>query len=173
MNNLYKETNMKTSQKHLKYSCLIIFILAINSVFGQTLKQDKMKDLSFMIGEWIGVSTIYKNGTIDKQVSAFQKIKYDLDKNIIVIDLHSELLQLHTIIYFDDKDNKYYYNPYSKSSSRRLPAEYKDGKFIVTANENTRYIFNKTVEGGFQEYGERFENGKWVKFFEDNFKNTE
>lgn len=163
---------MKTIYKNLKYTCLLIFILGMNSVSGQTIKQDKMNNLSFMIGEWIGISTTYKDGVVDQQVPAFEKIKYDLDKSIIVIDLNSELLQLHTIIYFDDKDNTYYYNPYSKSGSRRLPAEYKDGKFIVKANGTTRYVFTTDTEGNFQEYGEQLDNGKWQKFFEDRFKKS-
>ncbi|MCC1484469.1 TIGR02922 family protein [Winogradskyella immobilis] len=136
------------------------------------MKQDKMKVLNYMVGEWIGISKSYKNGVVDKQVSAFEKIKYDLDKHIIVIDLNSESLQLHTIIYYDDEDNTYYYNPYSKSGSRRLPASFKDGKFIVAANATTRYVFTTDEEGNFKEYGERLQNGKWTKFFEDTFKKS-
>jgi hypothetical protein len=34
-----------------------------------------------------------------------------------------------------------------------------------------RFIFGLNVEGEFVEYGENLENGKWVKYFEDTFKN--
>ena len=48
-----------------------------------------MEKLNFMIGEWVGISTTYQNDTIAKQVPAFEKISYRLDKNLITIDLQS------------------------------------------------------------------------------------
>jgi len=161
---------MKHLYKHFRYLSVLIFLFAIQLSFSQTVKQEKMKQLSFMVGEWIGVSKGYKDGRVVRQVSAFQKIKYDLNKNIIVIDLRSESLQLHTIIYYDEKDEKYYYNPFSERSARKLPAEYKDGKFVVQSGDNNRFIFTKTEGNGFIEYGEKRENGKWIRYFEDTFK---
>ncbi|MGY3795737.1 hypothetical protein [Aquimarina sp. 433] len=131
-----------------------------------------MELLDFMIGEWIGTSTIYENGKVTKQGSAYQHISYDLEKSILVIKLNSEFLQLHTIIYYDEKDNTYYYYPFSKRGVRKYPAAYEDGKLIVRSNETNRFIFCRTKEGGFREYGEKLVDGKWVKYFEDNFKNT-
>ncbi|MEL6720700.1 MAG: hypothetical protein AAFP82_18490 [Bacteroidota bacterium] len=132
-----------------------------------------MKQLNFMVGDWVGISTTYENGEIATQVPAFQKIQYAVDGNIITIDLHSETLQLHTVIYYDEEQETYYYNPYYKKGTARYTAEYAEGKLVVTKNETTRFIFNKTSENGFQEYGERLENGEWVKYFEDNFKDIQ
>ncbi len=151
----------------------IVFLLLFNSAFGQNLKQEKMEQLNFMIGEWIGTTKVYENGVVSRQGSAHQKITYDLDKSILVIELNTEFLQLHTIIYYDEKDKKYYYYPFSKKGVNRYPAEYKDGQLIVQSNEKNRFIFSKTPEGGFREYGEQLINGKWIKYFEDNFKNTQ
>ena len=104
-----------------------------------------------------------------KQVPAFEKISYKLDQNIITIDLQSESLQLHTIIYYNEKAEKYYYHPYYKTGTARYEAMFKDNKFIVTPNDTKRFIFHLTKEGKFQEYGEKLENCKWIKYFEDNF----
>lgn len=156
----------------------VTFIVGISfyflpfGVFGQSDKETKMKDLSFMIGDWVGTSTTYDGGDVKEQVPAFQKISYDLDSNIIVIELHSELLQLHTIIYYDEKEEKYSYNPYSRSGARQLPADLIDGTFVVNASETKRFIFGRT-EKGFREYGEKLVDGKWEKYFEDNFVSTD
>lgn len=156
-----------------KFYYSIVFLFLCSPLLGQTLKQKKMKQLSFMIGEWIGTSKVFMNGTVSNEGSAYQKVNYDLDKSILVINLNSEFLQLHTIIYYDESEEKYYYYPFSKNGVRRYPAEYKNEQLIVWKNEKERYIFSQTQEGGFQEYGEQFINGKWVKYFEDSFKNTQ
>lgn len=140
--------------------------------FAQSKKEIKMKELAFMVGDWVGTSTTYEGGEIKEQVPAYQKISYDLDSNIIVIELHSELLQLHTIIYYDEKEGHFSYNPYSKLGVRKLPAQLIDGRLIVNASETKRFIFSRS-ETGFREYGEQLIEGKWEKYFEDNFVNTD
>ena len=155
-----------------KYFYFIVLIFGHISVFGQSLKQEKMEQLNFMIGEWVGTSTVYENGVVTRQGSAYENINYELDKNILVIELNTEFLQLHTIIYYDEKDQKYYYHRFSKKGAARYPAEYKDGQLIVWRDEKTRFFFGRTPEGGFKEYGEQLINGEWTKFFEDIFINT-
>jgi hypothetical protein len=137
------------------------------------MKQEKMEQLNFMIGEWVGTSKVYENGVVARQGSAYENISYDLDKSILVIELKTEFLQLHTIISYDEKDQKYYYYRFSKGGAARYPAEYKDGQLIVWRDKNTRFFFGRTPEGGFQEYGEQLINGEWEIFFEDTFKNTQ
>lgn len=129
-----------------------------------------MDKLSFMTGHWVGISTTYKNDTIATQVPAYQKISYKVDKNIITIDLNSETLKLHTVIYYDEKEQTYFYNPYYKNGSAKYPAILKDGKLVVSPNNKKRFIFQLLENGTFREYGETLENGKWIKYFEDNFK---
>jgi len=165
-------TCKKTFYQYHKHYYFIICLFLFNSALGQTLKQEKMEQLSFMIGEWVGTSKLYTNEIVSQEVPAYQKITYSLDKSIIIIQLKSETLQLHTVIYYDDKEKTYYYNPFSKKGARKLPAEYKNGQFIVSSPNNKRFIFSKTSEGGFQEYGEQLINGKWIKYFEDNFINV-
>ncbi len=158
--------------KTTKILYLLTFMLLSSSVMGQNLKREKMELLSFMIGEWVGTSRGYENGVVTREGPAYENIKYDLDQNILVIELNTESLQLHTIIYYDEKDEKYYYYPFSKNGVSRYPAEFKEGQLIVRSNDKTRYIFRPTPEGGFQEYGEKLIDGKWIKYFEDTFKNT-
>lgn len=132
-----------------------------------------MEQLSFMAGEWIGTSKGFKDGVVTRQEPAYEHIYYDLDKNILVLQLNSESLQLHTIIYYDEKDQTYYYYPFSKRGVNRYPAEFKDGKLVVSPSQDRRFIFGPTEEGGFREYGETLVNGQWEKYFEDTFSNTQ
>ena len=159
-------------RKASKYFYIIVLIFLFNSVNAQNLKQEKMEQLNFMIGEWVGTSKIYENGVVAKQGSAYESISYDLDNSILVIELNTEFLQLHTIITYDEKDQKYYYYRFSKGGAARYSAEYKDGQLIVWRDEKTRFFFSRTSEGGFQEYGEQLINGEWTKIFEDTFINT-
>jgi hypothetical protein len=144
-----------------------------SSVFTQNIKKDKMERLSFLVGEWVGTSKIYENGMVTRQGSAYEKISYDLNKSILVIELNTEFLQLRTIVNYDEKDEKYYYHRFSKEGFARYPAEYKDGKLIVWRDEKTRFFFGRTSEGNFLEYGEQMINGQWTKTFEDTFTNTQ
>ena len=167
--------NVKTNRFEQILKWTVIFILLVTSskhTTAQSEKELKMKNLSFMVGDWVGTSTTYDKGEIKAQVPAYQKISYDLDSNIIVIELHSELLQLHTIIYYDEKEDNFSYNPYSKSGVRQLPAELIDGTLIVNASETKRFIFSRTATG-FREYGEQLIEGKWEKYFEDNFVSSD
>jgi hypothetical protein len=159
--------------KASKYLYVTVLIFLYNLVYAQNIKQEKMEQLSFLIGEWIGTSKVYENGVVTTQGSAYEKISYDLDKSILVIELNTEFLQLRTIINYDEKDQKYYYHRFSKEGTAIYPAEYKDGKLIVWRDEKTRFFFGRTAEGDFQEYGEQLINGKWTKIFEDTFKNTQ
>ncbi len=152
-------------------SLLLFFVLTgANMSFAQSEAQEMMGKLNFMVGEWFGTSTSFKNDSILKQVPAQQSINYKLDSNLITIDLKSEALQLHTVIYFDEKEQKYYYNPFYINGAGKYDAEFKEGRLIVWPNKNTRFIFQLTSKGDFQEYGENLVDGKWIKYFEDNFK---
>jgi len=153
-----------------RFFFIIFIFLFSTSMTAQTLRQEKMNNLAYMVGDWVGTASTYKDGKLDTQIPAFQKIQFSLNKNIITIDLHSEALQLHTIIFYDEKVESYYYHPYYETGRSESPAKFVDGKLIVSPSETKRYIFQKTAEG-FREHGEELINGEWVKFFEDNFKN--
>ncbi len=162
--------------KFLKTSKFIIVIALAcicTTTYSQSVSQEKMSQLDFLIGEWIGTSKVYDDGKVVKQGAAYESISYDLGKSIVVIELNTEFLQLHTIINYDENDQTFYYHPFSKRGSGKYPAELKDGQLVVTRDEKTRFIFRMTSEGGFQEYGEKLVNGEWVRTFEDTFMNTQ
>jgi hypothetical protein len=152
---------------------LLAFLLLTSTAFSQNTRQEKMAQLSVLVGEWVGTSKIYENGAVTKEVPAFEKISYDLDSSILVVELNSETLQLHTIIYYDEEDQTYYYYPFSKRGVNRAPAAFENGRLIVRPNNERRYIFGRTPDGGFREYGEKVVNGRWIKYFQDDFKNTQ
>jgi hypothetical protein len=160
-------------RRNFKYFYFIILIFQSSLAVTQNLKQERMEQLNFLIGEWVGTTKVYQNGVVIKQGAAYENISYDLDKSILVIKLNTEFLQLHTIINYDEKDQKYYYHRFSKEGVARYPAEYKNGQLIVWRDEKTRFFFGSTPEGGFQEYGEQLINGQWIKIFEDTFTNTQ
>ena len=162
-----------TQRRTSYFFCFIVLLFLHSPVCAQNLIQEKMAQLQFLVGEWIGTTTVYENGVVSRQGAAFEKISYDLDRSILVIELNTEFLQLRTIDTYNDNDQKYYYHRFSKSGAAVYPAEFKDGQLIVWRDDKTRVFFRGTPEGGFQEYGEKLVDGKWVKYFEDNFVNTQ
>lgn len=151
-----------------KKLCLVfIFIYMDLACFGQTVQQEKMQKLSFMVGDWVGTSATLENDSITKQVPAYEKIRYKVDEHIMTIDLYSETLQLHTVIYYDKQEGTYFYQPFYRSGSAKYSAEFKDGHFIVKPNDDKRFIFSLTPEGKLMEYGEERINEEWNRYFED------
>ena len=139
---------------------------------GQSIRKEKMSQLSFLVGEWIGTSKSFKNGKLEKEIAAFEKIEYQLDNHILTVDLNSESLQLHTVIYYDEEDKTYYYNPFYKTGAAKYKAEFDGKKLIVKPSAKKRFVFILDKQGNFTEYGEILTNGKWVKYFEDVFKRS-
>ena len=132
-----------------------------------------MQKLSFLTGEWIGTSTIVEKDSVVNNQPAFEKIQFGLDGHILIIDLDSESLQLHTIITFNTADKSYYYHPFYKTGTALYPAELKNGQLVVKASDSKRFVFGLTEDGKFREYGEEFRNGEWVVYFNDLFSKTE
>lgn len=155
----------------------LLYLIALTfysvSVHGQTLRQEKMAQLRYLVGEWVGTTKTYNDGVVTKQGAAYEKIAYDLNRNILVIELNTEFLQLRTIISYNEEAKRYDYHRFSKDGAAVYPAEFKEEQLIVHRDEKTRFFFTSTPDGGFQEYGEKWENGEWVKTFEDTFINTE
>ena len=125
-----------------------------------------MQQLSFMIGDWEGVSTSFKEAGNSK-VTAHEVVQYKVDKHVITLDLKSESLTLHTVIYYDEQEQTYYYCPFYKKGAGKYKGEYVDGQFLVSFNPTKRLVFQQSPEGYFHEYGETLKDGKWVKYFED------
>ena len=157
----------------VRYFYFITLLFLSTSIFAQDIKKEKMEHLSFLVGEWVGITKIYENGKVTKQGSAYEKISYDLDSSILVIELNTEFLQLRTIVNYDEQDEKYYYHRFSRDGAAIYPAEFKDGQLLVWRDDKTRFFFGRTAEGDFQEYGEKLIDGKWTKYFEDTFVNTQ
>ena len=147
---------------------VVIFTFA-NYSWAQSTKNSAMEKLNFLVGEWVGISRTYQGDGILTEVPAYEKIQYKLDKSIITIDLSSETLQLHTVIYYDEKTQKYFYNPFYVNGAAKYEADLKDGEFVVNPTSSKRFVFRLTEDGKFQEYGENLIDGKWVKYFEDTF----
>jgi len=82
--------------------CILVFLCVAQFSQAQTIAQDKMQQLQYMIGEWEGTSKQIKDGVVVSEVPASESIKYGLNKHIITIDLTSENLLLHTVITYDE-----------------------------------------------------------------------
>jgi len=149
---------------------LLLFTASANSVCAQSTSVKQMQKLSHFVGNWEGTSKQYENDILVNEVPAYEKISYKVDKHILTIDLDSETLKIHTVIYYDEKAETYYYNPYYENGTARYPAKLVDKKLIVSPSTTKRFIFEITDKGKFREYGENYKDGKWTTYFEDVFQ---
>jgi len=148
----------------------VFFIFSLSTAIAQSLQQQQMQKLNHFVGDWVGISKSIENEKVTREIPAYEKISYKVDEHILSIDLYSESLKLHTVIYYDEEAETYYYNPFYKTGTAKYPVKLVNGKLIVTPSETKRFIFEITDEGKFREYGETFTNGKWTMYFEDIFQ---
>ena len=157
-------------KERLTLLLLLIYLAAFApTILAQSIQKEKMANLSFMVGEWVGNSTTYKEGSATT-IPAYEKISYKVDSHLITIDLKSESLMLHTVIYYNEEEQTFYYCPFYKKGAGKYKGSFKDGKFLVKFNDEKKLTFQLTKEGYFQEYGEKLIDGKWEKYFEDILK---
>ncbi len=146
-------------------SFLVLGLTAMQSS-AQNTRKKKMDQLAFMVGDWEGISTSFKE-TGNTQVKAHEVVQYKVDEHLITIDLESESLKLHTVIYYDEKEQTYYYCPFYKTGAGKYKGQYASNQFLVSFSDSRRLVFELTPEGYFHEYGEQLKEGKWVTYFED------
>jgi len=152
-----------------KNKSILLFILLL-SIFNPILAQEREKKeltkLSFLMGNWSGVSSTYTSKDTT-QVKVKERVNYIMNGNILTLDVVSKKIEIHTVITYSVKDSCYYYQPYTKTGGGKYKGKLENGKFIVHFNSKSRLIFEKTKNGEFHEYGESLVDGKWKKYFED------
>ena len=89
--------------KASKYLYVTVLIFLYNLISAQNIKQEKMEQLNFLIGEWVGTTKVYKNGVVTKEGSAYENISYDLDKSILVIELNNYYSIFSMFLRYDKK----------------------------------------------------------------------
>lgn len=166
---------MKNTIRSIHIFILFSFILSFCSLsLAQSPEQQALKELSFLIGDWKGTGQSYlKEGS--KPYDVLSNVSYDLDGELLVLKHRSfrgetPVLSLRTLIYFNQKDQHYYYNAYTKSGTRPFKCQLHSQQFICKRGNDYRLIFQLTDEGEFNEYGEKLVDGQWQKNFEDILK---
>lgn len=161
---------MKTLQPYIPLLFISIFLVSQTS-FAQSEEQKALAKLSFMIGDWKGSGTLYPK-VHNKPYEVLSKVRYDLDGELLVLKHRSiqdgkPILSLHTLIYYNVKEQQYYYYAFRRTGVRPYTGHIVDGKLICTLDDEFRLTFQRTPEGLFNEYGEKRIDGVWVKTFED------
>jgi len=150
--------------KRIVMFSLVFFVS--NLARAQETEKEALMRLSFMMGNWEGVSTSYNDGS-EKTVNVVERVKYIMGGDLMVLDVKSPSIELHTIISYSVSDKSYYYQPNTKSRGGRYKARFENDQFLVTLSDKVRLTFERTEVGEFHEYGEKLVNGKWEKYFED------
>lgn len=146
------------------FNFLVLISIPTNA---QNEEKEALTKLSFMIGNWKGTSISY-NQTSKKSVEVTEEVRYIMDGNLLVLNVKSPWIALHTIISYDVTNKNYYYHPFSKKGLRdKYKGTFENGVFRVYFNNKKRLTFTTTPKGEFHEFGEELKDHKWQKYFED------
>lgn len=160
----------------LTYKPLVLLMLLFLApiVQAQNAEKQAMAKLSFMVGDWKGKGVLLpaKNR---QPLDVISEVRYDLNGTLLVIRVletknNQPVLRLHTVIYYNAKEDKYYYNPFSpKGLKRSFQGKMVNSQKIIfsLADNSYRLVFQRNEQGAFVEHGERKVNGQWKKNFEN------
>lgn len=155
----------------------LIFMMALSgTAFSQNsetdeLIQSKMKQLSFMTGDWKGSGWMLgKNGK--SEFNQTEKIHYKLDSTAILIEgkgksngkvVHDAL----AILTYDKNKEQYSFRSYLPSGmNAEFKAEVIDNKLYWYPNDNVRYVIWLNENGQWYETGEYKKGETWNQFFD-------
>ena len=159
---------MQLTFKHIHLFCFLsLFFFSAKASHAQTTEKEAMAKLSFLMGNWKGESNAYLPDGNKKTIEVVARVQYEMDGNLLVLNVKSSSLQLHTVINYDLKGQQYFYTPFTKKGGNKYRGEYVDGRFLVWFSDTRRLTFERTEAGLFHEYGENLKDGKWSKYFED------
>ncbi len=150
----------------------LFFFASVSNSIAQNTEKEAMAKLSFLMGNWKGESNIYQADGNKRSTEVVENVHYELDGNLLILNVKSSAIALHTIINYDLKEKQYYYTPFTKNGGNKHKGQFVDGRFIVWFSDSRRLVFERTESGLFHEYGENFKDGKWSKYFEDTLYPT-
>jgi len=158
------------SKKALLYIFVFLFGLPAQS-FAQSVEQNAMSKLSFLVGNWSGEGISYNDGNESTYYDS-EFVRYDLDGQLLLINAKGSVegktrYELHTVIHFDAKSGKYIYSPYTAKGTRPFTCQLLNKQLLCYSQKKEfRLVFQRLTNGLWNEYGERKVDGKWQKTFE-------
>lgn len=128
----------------MKTLLTMIIILCSGLIFAQSsaIHKTELKKLSFFIGEWEGISTVYQRGQTLK-VTQHEKIEFKLDSTIILvegtgrdIDTRTILFQAIGLVFFDGAKKEYGFRSHINSG------QFADSYFKLIGKEEIEWGFS-------------------------------
>lgn len=151
---------------------LLLFSFSSNADDAATVAQIKMKALSFLVGNWVGEGQSYDDAGVGSPYTDTESVWFDAEDSLLIIQAKGvrddkPFYGIHTVIYYDEAVEHYWYNPYTAGGARAFSCNLVDKKFLChTADKTFRLTFRRTDEGQWNEFGERLVDGQWKKTFE-------
>jgi hypothetical protein len=155
-----------------------IFILSLlmNSSLSmaeeETLHQDKIKALSFLVGSWAGEGRSYADDGSNSSYFDTEDVWFDVENSLLIIQAkgfrdNKQFYGIHTVIYYDEAQGHYWYNPYTAKGARAFSCDLGNKVFLChTPDKTFRLTFRRTESGQWNEFGEKLVDGHWQKTFE-------
>jgi|GEM_PF-679428 len=156
----------------IAFACFFYSCLVLAQTTAPTPEQKAISALEFLTGNWTGPGISYNEASETTEYIDTELVSFELDRRLLLIKASGEIegkpyYQLHTIVYYDIKEEHYVYTPYTG----RRPGSYHcnlKAKMFVCLNQEKSYrlSFQRLEDGRWNEFGESLKEGKWLKSFE-------
>ncbi|MBO1255478.1 hypothetical protein J3L16_07245 [Alteromonas sp. 5E99-2] len=165
--------------QYRNYILLLFILLNTMAVKAETVQQSAMKKLSFLVGSWAGDGQSFDDKGGASSYYDTEDVWFDVQESVLIIQAkgfrnNEQFYGIHTVIYYDEENKHYWYNPYTAKGARPFSCTLSEQVFAcLTESETFRLTFQRTKNGLWNEFGERLVDGTWHKTFETRLKERE
>ncbi len=167
--------------RSLNWMCilgLMVFPLITQAEEKESVQQAKIRALSFLVGNWAGEGKSYDDSGKTSSYFDTEHVWFDVEDSLLIIQANGYRNEklfygIHTVIYYDESAEHYWYNPYTAGGARAFSCNLIDKEFLCYTEDKTfRLTFRRTDSGQWNEFGERLVDGLWKKTFETILNKT-
>ena len=157
----------------------MIFSFTLQAEEKESVQQSRIRALSFLVGSWAGEGKSYDDNGNTSSYFDTENVWFDVDDSLLIIQANGfrdekPFYGIHTVVYYDESAEHYWYNPYTAKGARAFSCNLVDKVFLCYTEDKTfRLTFRRTDSGQWNEFGERFVDGLWKKTFETILNKTE
>lgn len=150
----------------------VIFCAQAQNYETDSIVQEEVLKLNFLIGEWKGSGWIIGQDMIKRTFDQTETVQFKLDSTAVLIEGKGvtngkKVQEAMAIITYQGESNQYDFQSFLPSGQKgNYKSELTDGAFYWYPTNFIRYIIRVNEQGQWYEIGEINKVGNWYQFFE-------
>ncbi len=154
------------------YMLSFLALPSLANAIEETVQQAKIRELGFLVGSWSGEGKSFDETGDHSSYFDTEDVWFDVQESVLVIQAkgyrnNEQFYGIHTVIYYDEEAQHYWYNPYTAKGARAFSCDLDSKVFVCfTPDKTFKLTFRRTESGQWNEFGERLIDREWKKTFE-------